>query len=281
MKRLFAFVVAAALTPAAFAMNDKEIGAFVTDMMKKNPQVSVKSVKVMGRDKIEGADGWESVRVLSDLSLDRGGQKQEFKTTEVFFVKGDLITPELMDGKRNKNFKQLVQPKIPTSFYDAEHFVGGNKNAKNKLVIFSDPLCPFCRDLVPDLINYAAKNPDKIALWHYAYPLTAIHPASAALVKAEIALKMRGAKDVLNKIYHTDVEPNSTDEEKILSTLSKELGLKITKADINSKIVLEKYDAELQDSYSMLIKGTPTLFVNGQLDVGRAKYNELAKELKK
>ena len=46
---------------------------------------------------------------------------------------------------------------------------------KDKIVIFSDPLCPFCMDYVPDVINYVNKNKDKIAFILLSFPIISIH----------------------------------------------------------------------------------------------------------
>ena len=114
--------------------------------------------------------------------------------------------------------------------------VAGNKDAKYKVLVFSDPLCPFCRDLVPDLIEAATKHPSKIAIYHYTFPLLFIHPSSDAIARTEIAIgsKIQKAK-LLSLLYKTDVEPEESDEEKITAKLSSELGVTVKKSDISKK----------------------------------------------
>jgi thiol:disulfide interchange protein DsbC len=266
-----------------FAASDADIVNYVSNALKANKAVTIKSVKVTGREAIEGMNGWESVKVIIDANVDRGnGQVQNLKTSDMFFVKGDFLATDLINLKKNKTLKEICRPKITNDYYDSEHLVAGNKDAKQKIVVFSDPLCPFCRDLVPDIINTAVKNPTKLAVYHYSYPLLTLHPSSEKIVKAEISLrgKIKNKAEFLTKLYKTDVEPNEQNEDKIIERLNAELGTKIQKGDVNSKSTLKEYEAELEKAYKMMIKGTPSIFVNGEMDTDKSKINQILKDLK-
>jgi len=204
------------------------------------------------------------------------------KAPDMVFVKGDIMSDDLVNLKKQKSSKETFRPKPDASYYDGEHLVAGNRDAKNKIVVFSDPLCPFCRDIVPDMIAAAAKFPTKLAVYHYSFPLVSIHPASETIIKAELSARgaVKNRADFMTKLYGTNVEPNETDEGKIAAKLSSELGLKIQKADIEKKETLKEYDEELQKAYKLLVRGTPTVYVNGELDQTKAKINLLLKELK-
>lgn len=266
----------------AFAATNAEIETYVSNAIKGNKAVTIKSIKVTGREAIEGMSGWESVRVLIDVNIDRGGQQQNLKTSDMFFVKGDFLATDLINLKKNKTLKELCRPKITNDYYDSEHLVAGNKDAKQKIVVFSDPLCPFCRDLVPDIINTAVKHPDKIAVYHYSFPLLTIHPASEKIIKAELSIrdKIKNKAEFLTKLYRTDIEPNEQSEDKIVAKLESELGVKIKKSDLNSKETLKAYDAETEKAYKMMIKGTPSIFINNEIDADKSKINHILKELK-
>jgi len=266
----------------AIGASDKEVVEHISELIKKNPQLTVKSIKVIGRDKLDKYDGWEAVRVLMEYTAnDKQKGKINIKQADMFFTKGDMISPDISDTKINKNLKDIARPKLTPAYYNDEHFIIGNKNSKNKIVIFSDPLCPFCRDHVPDVIKAVAKNPTKAGVWHYSFPLTLLHPASVGLIKAEIFLaKKLAAKELLDKFYSLEIDANITDEDKIAEVVTKQTKIKVTKEDLNSKEVLAKYENELNMAYSLIIRGTPTFFIGGEFDANRTKLEELLKELK-
>ena len=58
--------------------------------------------------------------------------------------------------KNGKSLKDLLTPNLTEKYHDDAKLIAGNQNAKDKL-FFSDPLCPFCRDYVPDVIKYVKK----------------------------------------------------------------------------------------------------------------------------
>lgn len=276
MIKKIAFLLSIAV--ATFAATDTEIETYVANAIKGNKSVTVKSVKVSGREAVEGMNGWESVKVIIDVNIDKGNgqQPQNLKTSDMFFVKGDFLATDLINLKKNKTLKELCRPKVTAEYYDSEHLVAGNKDAKQKIVIFSDPLCPFCRDLVPDIINAAVKNPNKIAVYHYSYPLLTIHSSSEKIIKAEISIrgKIKNKAEFLTKLYKTEVEPNEQDNDKIIAKLNSELDVSIKKSEATSKETIKEYDAELEKAHKMMIKGTPSIFINGEIDTDKSKINQ-------
>ena len=54
---------------------------------------------------------------------------------------------------------------------------------KDKIVIFSDLLCPFCMDYVPDVINYVNKIKIKVALYYYHFHCLNNSSSSSTLSK--------------------------------------------------------------------------------------------------
>jgi protein-disulfide isomerase len=271
------------LACAMFGASDREVADYITSLIKKNPQLTPKSVKVFDREKLAKYDNWEALKVLVEYSVnDKQRGRLDIKMADMYFTKNNLITNELADTKADKNLKDILKPKLTASYYNDEHFVAGNKNSKNKIVVFSDPLCPVCKDNVPDILNTVIKNPTKAAIWHYSYPLSVIHPASPTIVKAELVLvKKMSLKDILLKFYSLDINPEEKDEGKILSEIEKQLKLKVTKEEINSKEIQTKYDNELQNAYTMLVRGTPSVYMDGELDSSRSKISALIKELGK
>jgi phosphate transport system protein len=58
-----------------------------------------------------------------------------------------------------------MYPKIGKQYYKEEYLIAGDREAKHKLLVFSDPLCPNCTTVLPELIKDANKNPKILALY--------------------------------------------------------------------------------------------------------------------
>ncbi len=282
MIKKLAFLLCFVGISAVFAASNKEIETYITNNIKNNKSVTVKSVKVVSRESVKELEGWESVKVSIDVDVDRNGQAQNIKTFDTFFIKGDFLSPDLIDVKKNRTLKSVYGPKVTAEYYDSEHLIAGHKDAKYKITIFSDPLCPFCRDLVPDIIHAAVKNPSKLAVYHYSFPLIALHPASENIIKAEMSQrgKIKNKAEFFVKLYKTDIEPTEQNEEKIVAVLNAELGTKIQKSDLASKTTLREYEEEIAKARKLMIKGTPSIFVDGVIDVEKTKINQILKDLK-
>lgn len=220
-------------------------------------------------------EGWTGY-VIS-LKLNVNGKTVNVKDT--LFTNGEAITPDLKNVKTGRSYKNFISPKMPDSYYNDEHFIAGNKNAKNKIVIFSDPLCPFCIDFVPDVINHVKKYPDNIALYYYHFPLLRIHPAADTMTKAMAIAHKNGYQDLVLKVYQGKFErffePDETDNNKILNGFNKVLKTDITLKQINQVSIVDevKKDEKLGDA--MMVSGTPTIFINGKIDRTRVAFKEI------
>jgi len=267
----------------AFAASDSEVSDFITDLVKKNPMLTPKSVKILGREKLPKYDNWEAVKVVIEYTAnDPKRGKFDVKQSDMFFTKDNLITNELADAKNGKNLKDVLKPKLTANYYNDEHFVVGNKNSKYKIVIFSDPLCPVCKDAVPDILKSVIKNPTKAAVWHYSYPLAIIHPASPIIVKAELVLaKKVPLREILDKFYGFDINPEEKNPTVILNEIAKQLKFRVTEDEINSKEITKKYETELNNAYNMLIKATPSVYINGEYDLNRVKTTEIMRDIER
>jgi protein-disulfide isomerase len=161
------------------------------------------------------------------------------------------------------------------SFFRKDHLIYGDINAKDKIVIFSDPICPFCQSYMPGILKAVKENPKKIALFYYHFPLTMLHPEAPTVIKAAMALEKKGVKDVLLKVYKQKIEINTKDEQKALDEFNKKLGTKLTLKEINTQEILKHYSEDLELAGKMMINGTPTVYVNGKKDFSRNKYKTI------
>jgi protein-disulfide isomerase len=258
------------------ASNEQNIVDFEKKRISQNPSVQVKDIKIETKKELPLA-GWSGyiLNVQADV------QGKSINAKDILFSDGKYIALELIDSETGKSLKDLVTPNLTEKYYDKSKLIAGNHNAKDKIVIFSDPLCPFCKDYVPDVIKYVNKNSDTIALYYYNFPLM-IHPAATPLSKlAEIA-KNKGIKDAELKTYETNWEPyfdeKTTDEKKILEAFNKEFKTSIKQEELSDKNLdsLIKKDISMGDD--VMVQGTPTIFINGVKDASKQKFETLGKK---
>ncbi|MFW2353425.1 DsbA family protein [Aliarcobacter butzleri] len=264
------------LSASLFA-NDSTVVDFEKKRVAQNPNVKVKDVKVNTKKDLPLA-GWNGYI----LDIEAIVQEKSLKVKDILFSNGDYIALDLIDAKTGKSLKDLVTPNLTSNYYDKTKLIAGNHNAKDKIVVFSDPLCPFCMEYIPEVINYVNKNSDSIALYYYAFPLVQIHPASEALSKIIEVAKNKGVKDIELKAYKTDWEtyfsPKENDEKKILEAFNKELKTNIKLEEIASKDINEKLSKDMSMGEEVMVTGTPTIFVNGVKDTTRELYKTLGKK---
>ncbi|MFW2585036.1 DsbA family protein [Aliarcobacter butzleri] len=264
------------LSATLFA-NDNTVIDFEKKRVAQNPNVKVKDVKVNVKKDLPLA-GWNGYI----LDVEAIVQEKSLKVKDILFSNGDYIALDLIDAKTGKSLKDLVTPNLTSNYYDKTKLIAGNHNAKDKIVVFSDPLCPFCMEYIPEVINYVNKNSDSIALYYYAFPLVQIHPASEALSKIIEVAKNKGVKDIELKAYKTDWEtyfsPKENDEKKILEAFNKELKTNIKLEEIASKDINEKLSKDMSMGEEVMVTGTPTIFVNGAKDTTRELYKTLGKK---
>ncbi|MFX4284555.1 DsbA family protein [Aliarcobacter butzleri] len=264
------------LSASLFA-NDSTVVDFEKKRVAQNPNVKVKDVKVNTKKDLPLA-GWNGYI----LDVEAIVQEKSLKVKDILFSNGDYIALDLIDAKTGKSLKDLVTPNLTSNYYDKTKLIAGNHNAKDKIVVFSDPLCPFCMEYIPEVINYVNKNSDSIALYYYAFPLVQIHPASEALSKIIEVAKNKGVKDIELKAYKTDWEtyfsPKENDKKKILEAFNKELKTNIKLEEIASKDINEKLSKDMSMGEEIMVTGTPTIFVNGVKDTTRELYKTLGKK---
>ena len=258
------------------ASNEQNIVDFEKKRISQNPSVQVKDIKIETKKELPLA-GWSGyiLNVQADV------QGKSINAKDILFSDGKYIALELIDSETGKSLKDLVTPNLTEKYYDKSKLIAGNHNAKDKIVIFSDPLCPFCMDYVPDVINYVNKNKDKIALYYYHFPLISIHPAAVPLSKLIEVAKHKGVKDVELKVYKANWEQyfdaKSVDEKKILEAFNKEFKTNIKLEEITANDINENLKKDISMGEDVMVQGTPTVFVNGEKDSSRQKYETLGK----
>ena len=264
------------LSVSLFASDDVVI-EFEKNRVSSNPNIKVNDIKINTKKELPLA-GWNGYI----LDVEANIQGKDIKVKDILFSDGKFIALELLDAKTGKSLKDLMTPNLTTDYYNKSKLIAGNHDAKDKIVIFSDPLCPFCMDYVPEVIKHVNKNSDSIALYYYHFPLLGLHPAAAPLSKLMEVARHKGIKDAELKAYKIDWETHfsskSTDEKKILEAFNKEFKTDIKLEEITSKEINEALQKDILMGEDVMVQGTPTIFINGVKDATREKYETLGKK---
>ncbi|MGB1227397.1 MAG: DsbA family protein [Poseidonibacter sp.] len=269
--------LAVLLTSSLFAnVSDDNVIKFEKKRISQNPNLEVKNISINTKKELP-IKGWYGYVLDVEAKID----DKVVNAKDILFSDGRYISLDLLDSTNGKSLKDLVTPSLSSKYYDKTKLIAGNHNAKDKIVIFSDPLCPFCMDYVPDVINHVNENKDSIALYYYHFPLLRIHPAAGPLSKLIDLGKQKGIKDIELKVYKADwdkyFDSKETDSKKIIEGFNKEFNTSFTQDDISSIELLELIENDMQMGEEVMVQGTPTIFVNGEKDTMKTKFKQLGK----
>lgn len=260
---------------------DENFIKYLKNKTQINPDIEL--TRFVAKDKIKiidealGAEEWS--KVVFEVVFKATGNEAPITATDVYFIneKSGLFTKELSNYKSKKEYLYDIKPLLTESIYKDTSMVlvAGNEDAKHKVVVFSDPLCPICRDTMPEMEKLATENPTEIAVYHYATPLMS-YPDSTTLVRIAMAVKLKGGdyKKAIQAIGTVDNSnphtPRQPDE--VIKLVAEKMGvtdLGITTADLSTpemeKIMLESTEV----ARSLEISGTPTVYVDGEFDKTR------------
>lgn len=254
---------------------DAVVEKFLKKSFSGNRNIVSLKVKIVSKVKVKQLKGWYAYIVGIDAVVKAKPKNREIKQKMMWFSDGRLITQDLVDMKTGDSLQDTAKPQITPTQYKKENLIYGNVDAKHKVAIFSDPLCPFCKRFAPSAIKYMKKQPDKFAIYYFHRPLERIHPASLPLVKAAIAAELKGYKDVVLKIYDIKLSPREKDIDKILKAFNKVMKSDIKPADLKSKAVMKRFESDAKITDDLMVGGTPTVFFDGKMDKSRNKYKKV------
>ena len=264
------------ISASLFAATNSEVETFLKNTLSKNPAVSSINVNVLERTPLEGMKGWDSFIVSLDAKVKQGKEEREVKQRVIYFANDKVITGELTDLKTGKSLQEAVAPKFKAEYYKKEYRIYGNENAKHKVAIFSDPLCPFCRSYVPSALEYMKQYPDTFAVYYYHFPLTRLHPAAPILTRAAAAAELQGVEDVCLKLYKVPTTiTREQDEQKVLDAFNAAAGTTLKKEDIHTAAVDAFIKSEEDIIEALMVRGTPTVYFDGVKDGSKNRYKEV------
>jgi hypothetical protein len=250
---------------------EDKILKFEKTRISKNKRIKLKDIKLFFKKDLNQGS-WKGYVFDVTISV----QKKEINIKDIIFSDGVMIAPELINIDTKQSFKKIMYPTLDVKYYNREYLIYGNKFSKHSITIFSDPLCPICVDVVPEIIDNIRKSKKDIAIYYIPMPLN-MHPTAKLIVKAALLAQKAGIKDIDYKVYtaHFDNEFDAyeeKDEEKVLKIFNKKFKTNFTMKEINSERLNNKIKHSLKLSGDALVNGTPTIFFDGKIDQTREKY---------
>jgi len=259
------------LTLQVFAVDDNGVRHYIKKYMEKKTHSKVNKIETISHYEIAGTNGWEVYFLLLDMNIKLGNTYQQRTIPKVVFTKGNKITFSLKD-QYNQSYAKLLKPIVPTEAYDDEHLLAGSKNAPHKILVFSDPFCPYCQEIVPEMISMVETHPETFGLYYYHLPLLKIHPASDVATKVMFLLHEKGDVTNVKALYHLLLDPKEKNVKKILKAIKEKTGKSFSESDINSVKIerIMKFDKRMKKR--LMVTGTPTIFIDDVWDPSRLRY---------
>ncbi len=274
--KLKILLVMGLLTLQGNALNNSEVHYYIKKYMKTKMHSTVDKIETLSSYEIAGTNGWEVYFLLLDMKIKINNKYKQHSVPQVVFTKGNKITLSLKD-QYNQSYAKLLKPKVPTEAYDDEHFLAGGKDAPHKILIFSEPFCPYCQEIAPEIISMAQNNPNVFGLYYYHLPLLKIHPASDVTTKAMHVFHEKGDVENVKALYHLLIDPKETNVNKILKAIKAKTGVRISKREINSSKVKKALAFDKTMKKRLMVTGTPTIFIDGVWDPTRMRYKNYIK----
>ena len=261
----------------ASAQVDEKVIMFEKQRFLANQGLVLQEVTVKSKEKLP-LKGWYGYVLNIKANVPGRGM---VSGSDMLFSNGEAVAMDLLNMKNGNSFKDLLTPKVTAAYYTKGHLIAGNENAKNKVVVFSDPLCPACQQTIPGMIQKANANATDIALYYYHFPLLSLHPAALTLSKAMVVAKQQGIKEVEMKMYVTNFSKyfssRETNAQKILDGFNKVYNTDIKLSEIENVMVTKEVEVDMKMGEDVMIQGTPTIYVNGKFDKTRRMFGSLGK----
>ncbi len=275
MSKLLSVTLLATLSLSANS-NEAKVKDFIQNHMVKSPSVKVSAVDIVGKKSLDTPKGWDVYFVNIHAEVKKSPTVTDKVTVpETLFVKDNFMAPTLIDMETGKDYKNILKPELKPDVYNDKHLVAGNKDAKHKIVIFSDPKCPFCQEKVPEIYKAVKENPKVFALYYYHFPLLRLHPASDVLTRVMLIEQKKGHFDNAMKAYKLkNVNFRERNATKILAEVKKEMGISLTEKDLDAKDISDELKLDTDMGTKALVSGTPTVFIDGKWDRTRDEYKK-------
>ena len=274
MSKLLSTTLLVTLSLSA-SSNEDIVKNYIKHYMVKSPSVKVSSIDIIGKKELDSPKGWDAYFVNIHAEIKKNPTVTDKVTVpETIFAKDDFASPTLIDMRTGKDLKATLKPNLKSDVYDDKHLFAGNKDAKHKIVVFSDPKCPFCQKKVPEIYKAVKANPETFALYYYHFPLLRIHPVSDILTRVMLIEQQKKHFDNAMKVYTINVKTGDRNATRVLAEIKKVIGISLTEKDLDAKDIADELKVDQEVAVKALVSGTPTVYIDGKWDKSRNKYKE-------
>lgn len=207
-----------------------------------------------------------------------------FISALIYFDNSTIFSPYLKRQKQQKEFFEATVNK-----YAVKGNVLGKENAPVVINVYSDYNCPFCR-VVNIMVHKAAKS-ENIIVNEINYPLNTAcnktigmtlggHEAACIYSQYALAAKKQGKFwGVANILF--DKQPRSL--EHLITELKKAniiMDYEQLLKDANSEEIKNELQKDIQLTKDRGVYATPTIEINGEINMGAIPYDELIKKIR-
>ena len=269
MQKLLVTIIALG---SILSANEAQVKSFLQKGIGSNPNIVSLDISVIDQIPLEKPKGWEAYIIQLKGTAKMGAQTKPISQRTIYFVGDGLIASDLYDLKSGQKLNSSISPAFKDKYYDAEHKLFGDTDAAHKVVIFSDPLCPFCRSYVPKALTYMKKYPRTFEVYYYHFPLSSLHPAAVPLVKAAFVAEQNGVANVVENLYKVTVDGREKNVQKVLNAFNTVQGTKVSLSDISNPSIEAKYKHTMDVAEEHLVNGTPSVFFDGKKDASKMQY---------
>ncbi len=251
-------------------------------LRRVSPTISAEKINF---DSEEGKNLIEkfSVKTLPAFIFSKDINKTEFyaQAQAIFSQKDDqfkLDTQELglVPGKYLE---------IPTVNENDATF--GNKDAKTKIIIFSDFECPYCKAVYQTMRQIMADYSERVFFVYKDFPLDFHLQSENSALAANCALEQGKFWEYGDKLFANQANWQNTTGAQEFKNYAKNLGLKSAEFNqcLDNKKYQEKINNNKNEAADFGVSGTPAIFINSKFingvigadDLKRAIDDELAK----
>ncbi len=262
----------------------------VVDLFKKvMPTLIIKEVE---RTSEEGKKiiAKNNIKALPAMIFSDELEKTEFYKGEakVLFTKNDISNNYLLSliGLGLPVGKYIETPTI-----DNSNPIIGNKNAKIRIILFSDHQCPYCAKFFNDVVKVSKKFGEKVVLVYKDLPLDFHSQAMNAAIAGECAKDQNKFWEMSKELYATQKYWDKLEDNQAKDFFKKQAAkLRLDINKFNKCLAEDRHKEEIESSKKQAelfgIVGTPGVFINDEFIGGvipaeqlqtviQAKLNEL------
>ncbi len=274
MSKLLSVTLIATLSLSA-ASNESEVKEYIKKHLVKSPRIKVGEVEIIEKQSPSELKGWDVYFVNIHAEIQQSPTvKDKVTVPETIFVKDGFAANTLIDIKTGKDYHKELKPSIDPALYDDKHLFAGNKDAKHKILVFSDPQCPFCQEKVPEIYKAVKAHPETFALYYYHFPLLKIHPVSDIITRAMLIEQEKKNYDKVIDMYAFKINPREVNLTKVVNKLNHDFDLNLTEEQIDSDKIAKELKHDKDIATKSMVSGTPTVYLDGVWDKSRNKYKE-------